>query len=428
MLFNYPTIPLLGGHPHFILLLALQEPAIIIIIINTRKRPKLIFRFIILRFLNYVYFTQSNKYFLNTHIQPKKILLAPLDWGLGHATRCISLISYLQFLNCEITIAASGKQKILLQNEFPQLNFLDLPGYNIDYSNKKRWLPLKILIQIPKILKIIRFENRWLKTIISQSQFDGVISDNRYGLSTNKIRSVFITHQLQVKTPFIFLEKILRKISYRFINRFHECWIPDMEGGYNLAGSLSHPGDLPSIPVKYIGPLSRFKKSGPQEIRYKWMVIISGPEPQRTIFERKILKCAAASKDQFLIVRGMPDEKAAISPLANCTVHNHLKTEEMSSAILSSTFIISRCGYTTVMELLSLQKKSILIPTPGQTEQEYLAKHLMQERWCYSLKQGEDFTVHLEKVQQFNFNLPAIDTQTFKPVLENFISSLPLRS
>ena len=179
----------------------------------------------------------------------KKILIAPLDWGLGHATRCLVIIQCLQFLGCNITVAASGKTKNLLQKELENVDFLDLPGYDIAYSKNKRTLALKILIQIPKIFKIISFENNWIEEAINKYQYDAVISDNRYGLYSKNVVSIFITHQLQVQANFSWLEKLVQRINYRYINRFTECWIPDFKEKLNIAGKLSHPQKLPAVPV-----------------------------------------------------------------------------------------------------------------------------------------------------------------------------------
>ncbi len=361
---------------------------------------------------------------MNTELKNKKILIAPLDWGLGHATRCITIIHYLEKINCDIAVAASGKIKTLLQNEFPHLSFFDLPGYQITYSKSKRSLPLKILIQIPKILKIIRFENRWLKKTLQENKFDAIISDNRYGFFSSECTSVFITHQLKIRTSIKALDKRLQRINYRYINQFNECWVPDIEGNLNIAGELSHPESLPRIPVKYIGPLSRFKKEANAKTTFKWLAIISGPEPQRSLFEQKIFEAASKTNDNFLIVRGLPGEEEKDPGLANCKVFNHLNTTGMQASIQSSEFVISRCGYTTVMEVLSLQKKSVLIPTPGQTEQEYLAAHLLKQNWSYTFNQDEDFIFHLNQAKTFNYKLPDINSQLYETVLKNFVQSL----
>jgi hypothetical protein len=195
-----------------------------------------------------------------------KILIAPLDWGLGHATRCIPIINKLLATGCEIIIAAGGKQKQLLENEFPLLKFIELPGYKIRYGMESSSTLLKIIFQIPKILIQINRENRWLNNILSKERFDAVISDNRYGLHASGLYSVFITHQLHIKTPFGKIAgRILSTINYKYINQFSICWIPDFENGYSIAGQLSHVEKLPSIPTRYIGPQTRFQDRPKQQ-------------------------------------------------------------------------------------------------------------------------------------------------------------------
>jgi uncharacterized protein (TIGR00661 family) len=361
---------------------------------------------------------------LNNQKILKKILIAPLDWGLGHATRCIPLINYFLSLNCEVAIAASPSSKALLQAEFSTLQFFNLNPYNIVYSRKKRWMPFKILLQTPKILRAVTQEHEWLKNLLVSEQFDVIISDNRYGFYSESVPSVFITHQLQVRTSLNIAKNFVRRQTYKRINKFNECWVPDFEGNLNIAGNLSHPKTLPVIPLKYIGMLSRFKLKVHENNVYKYLIIISGPEPQRTIFEEIVFAFAKSNKEKTIIVRGKPEEKNSVKENSNCKIYNHLSTAELEDAFNASEFIISRCGYTSVMEILSLQKKSILIPTPGQTEQEYLAKHLMQQNWCYTFSQSEDFNSHFIKAQQFKYNLPNINTGYFETVLKDFISAL----
>ncbi|MDP9230739.1 MAG: glycosyl transferase family 28, partial [Bacteroidota bacterium] len=189
-----------------------------------------------------------------------RILVAPLDWGLGHATRCIPIIKELINQNCDVWLAGEGAQAALLQKEFPGLSFLNLPGYRISYNKSSMKLFLGILLQVPKILRAISKENKWLKKMMTKYTFDAIISDNRYGLYHKKIFTAFITHQLLIKTSLGKLsEKILQQWNYKFINRFTQCWVPDEEGSINLAGELSHPKKNPAIPLKYIGAISRFE-------------------------------------------------------------------------------------------------------------------------------------------------------------------------
>ncbi len=369
-------------------------------------------------------FLLSTNFFLNNQPKFKKILFAPLDWGLGHATRCIPLIREFLALNYIVTIAASGSSLNLLKTEFPQLIFLNLNAYNIVYSKHKRFLVFKVAIQIPKILKAIWLEHKWLENLLKTQSFDAVISDNRYGFYSKKTHSVFITHQLQVKTIFKFTDNIIRWLIYRRINNFYECWVPDFDTEQNMAGALSHPAKLPNIPVKYIGPLSRFKQVELDKKTYKYFIIISGPEPQRTLFEQQILKFIKTSKHTFLVVLGKPLQKNSVIKNHNCKVYNHLSTKEIEQAFAESEYVISRCGYTTVMDILTLKKKSILIPTPGQTEQEYLAKHLSQQNWCYTFLQQDDFDTHLKAAELFEYNLPDINTDQYKKYIAEFVKAI----
>ncbi len=369
------------------------------------------------------FFHLGNFHFIFTKlISPKKILVAPLDWGLGHATRCIPLIKFLTGSGHQVIIASYGGQMALLQNEFPKLQTIALKGYNIQYAGSKRWLPFKILWQSPKILLSIRRENRWLQQTIKDFKIDLVISDNRFGLWSKLTPCVFITHQLNIKASFPWLEKLIQKINYSYINRYTACWVPDFEDSFNIAGILSHPLNMPNIAVKYIGPLCRFEKNITDEKKYGFLILLSGPEPQRTLLENKIFSLAPILNGKVLILRGKPgsDEKISLTP--NCTIVNHLTTTQLQQAFAESEYIISRCGYTTVMEVLSLQKKAILIPTPGQTEQEYLATHLMQQNWCYTCNQNDDLLFHINKAKDFAFSLPVLSEAVFKTVLEDFIA------
>jgi len=350
----------------------------------------------------------------------KKILIAPLDWGLGHATRCIPLIKHLQQIGCEVIVASDGEQLILLQQEFPGINTIPLKGYNAYYSKLKRWLPLKILLQSPKFLLSIYQERKWLQKIIRDLEIDMVISDNRYGLYTKRVPCVFITHQLRIKAGSKWLEDLIQRINYRCINHYDECWIPDFEGKLNIAGVLSHPLKVPSVPVKYIGILSRFTCEQNLEKKYDYFFIISGPEPQRTIFEKKILEVVPKLIGSVMIARGKPGEQDIPHVPSNCTIVNHFATKEFQQVFSGSEFIISRSGYTTIMEILLLQKKSILIPTPGQTEQEYLAQHLMEQHWCYSCGQSDEVLSHINKSKAFQFIFPALNESSLHITVEEF--------
>ena len=340
-----------------------------------------------------------------TSLAGKKLLVVPLDWGLGHATRCVPIIRELIKNDCEVWLAGEGAQEKLLREEFPYLPFLPLKGYRIKYA--RNGLTGKLLMQIPSILRSIKDEHKWLNEQVNKFGFDTVISDNRYGLYHKKIYSVFITHQLKIKTGLgKWSEGILQKWNYYLINKFNECWIPDEEGENNLAGELSHPGMFPSVPLKYIGPLSRFEKKDIEHTKDHLLIILSGPEPQRSILENKIIDQIVNYSGTATIVRGLPTEKNIIPSTNSIHFYNHLSSEELNIEAMKAEFIISRSGYSTVMDIAAMQKKTILIPTPGQTEQEYLANHLMKKQFAFCLNQN-DFSLlkSIGEARRFEYHL-----------------------
>ena len=317
-------------------------------------------------------------------IGKRKILIAPLDWGLGHATRCIPIIYELLKQEHEVLIAAEGPIKILLQKEFPSIEYLPLKGYGIRYGKTRSALLFNLLWQVPKFLKSIALEKAWLEQVIKKKGINIVISDNRFGLYHKDVHSIFITHQLLIKSPF--LQSFLQRLNYSFINQFDECWVPDSNVEPYLSGILSHPKKLPQIHVRYIGWLSRFqKKEGVKQLHL--LILLSGPEPQRSILENIIIRQLKNFLKPVLIVRGLPgnENQLQVNDYVKCI--NHLPAGLLEDVIHSSSFVIARSGYSTVMDLLKMQKKSILIPTPGQTEQEYLAQHLLQNNLAFCTKQ-----------------------------------------
>ena len=317
----------------------------------------------------------------------KKVLIAPLDWGLGHATRCIPVVRAFLAAGADVVLAAEKHSAILLQAEFPQLQLLQLSGYEVSYSTNPRFFFLKMLQQSFKIRRAVKKEYRWLQKTVVENDIDIVISDNRFGLHTKNAHCIFITHQLFIATGNRFTEQVAQKINYRYINRFDECWIPDHEGAENLAGKLSHPAIMPAVPVKYIGPLSRFGKKNTEE-NVDVIAVLSGPEPQRTIFENILLKQMNVLGKNAVLVRGLPaTTEELISPNK---VINHLPSDELNELMSSAKIIVARSGYSTLMDLAALQKKAILVPTPGQTEQEYLAAFAAEKKYAVIAGQ-EDF-------------------------------------
>ena len=350
----------------------------------------------------------KNTYEPGYFIGKKRILVSPLDWGLGHATRCIPIIYALIKQGHTVLIATDGPQKILLEREFPGIEYLPLKGYQIKYSKTKSAFMFTMLRQMPKALKAIISEHHSLEKIIRQKKIDIVISDNRFGLYHKHVHSVLITHQLLIKSPF--LQGFLQGINYYFINKFDECWVPDFKEEPCLAGILSHPKKMPTIPVRYVGWLSRFQKAE-HKLPTHVLVLLSGPEPQRTILENTIVNQLNDCVKSVLIVRGLPNHTSHLQVNDGVKYVNHLPARQLEDAIQSASFVIARSGYSTIMDLLKLKKKAILIPTPGQTEQEYLAQYLMDKKLVYSVNQDSfDFQNALEAASEFTYS--AFDRET----------------
>lgn len=359
----------------------------------------------------------------NTLREKPLVLLAPLDWGMGHTTRCIPLIRELNLLQCEVIILCSTFQKRILELEFQSLNFLEYPGTPLVYGRNRVLTLISLLLQVPKNLTRIKEENRWLQEFLSANRVDAIISDNRFGLYAPGIPAVFITHQLQIKTGLGALANAwARRMNYRFINKFSECWIPDYEGQNSMAGELSNPHIQPKIKITRIGALSRFEKCAHSTSNYL-LIILSGPEPQRSILEKKII---ADLKDRTaIIVRGLPENEKLPEAPSGVQVYNHLPASRLNELICGASIVISRCGYTSVMDLLKLQKKSILIPTPGQAEQEYLAKYLYKKQWAFTVSQNDFLLSHaLKQAENFPYKKPETSMDEYKTHLRQFVAAL----
>ncbi|SDR84221.1 conserved hypothetical protein [Formosa sp. Hel1_31_208] len=323
----------------------------------------------------------------------KRILIAPLNWGLGHATRCVPIINALIKHHFEPVIASDGAALVLLKKEFPNCQSIELPSYHITYPKKGKHFKLKLLQDSPKLMKAIIAEKRETAAIIEKYKIDGIISDNRLGIHHKSLPCVFITHQLQVLSGTT--TWLSTNLHQKVIKRFEECWVPDNLGDPNLSGKLGH-FPLYEIPIKYIGPLSRLKKEH-LPIAYDILVLISGPEPQRSILETKLLDVFKHYNGNILFIRGLIEKEQHISISGQLTIYNFMTTEEINTAINESKIIVTRSGYTTLMDLTKLNKKVFFIPTPGQFEQEYLAKRLTSLGYAPSCSQDE---FSLEKLNE----------------------------
>lgn len=363
---------------------------------------------------------------INNGAQKLKILLSPLDWGLGHATRIIAIVKILQKHGVQVLIAAETGAAALLKNEFPGIEILPLQGYRIQYSRHKKNFLFKLFQQVPGIISSINAEKEWLKKAVELHKIGAVISDNRFGFYHKNIPSVYITHQLFIETGKGWMNAMAQNIHYKYINRFSECWVPDFEENQNLAGKLSHPNKKPLVPIKYIGPLSRLKPTTALTNSNDLLIILSGPEPQRTIWENELLKQIENFKSSVILVRGKPGSDETIHASSNTIIYNHLPAVALSKLICNSNIILARCGYSTVMDLVALGKKAMLVPTPGQAEQEYLAGYLKEKKLFFTCNQQD---VQLEKTYAIAKDFPqqklSADFETLNEiVIKDWISRL----
>ena len=281
---------------------------------------------------------------------PKTILIAPLNWGLGHATRCIPIIRALQENNYIPIIASDGIALELLRKEFPNIQTLELPSYQIEYAKNGANFKWKLIKNGPKMIRAILEEKKIIQNWIEKYAIDGIISDNRLGVFSKKVPTVFITHQLNVMTGNT--TWITSKIHQYIIKKYTECWVPDLAGTLNLTGKLGHI-DNPNLKTKYIGPLSRLQKRLLPK-KYDLLVILSGPEPQRGMLEKHLKKEIVKYSGNVIFIEGNIEKDQKITAIGNVTYYNFMNSTELEQAFNESEMVLCRSGYTTIMDLVLL--------------------------------------------------------------------------
>jgi len=317
--------------------------------------------------------------------QSKNILIAPLNWGLGHATRCIPLIRKYIEKGDNIVIASDGQALELLKKEFPDLTFETLPSYNIRYGKTNLSTKLKLLLQVPKIWRVMQKEKYITAQLVKKYNLDLIISDNRFGIINNKVKSVYITHQLRVLSGIT--TSLTTYFHQKIYKKFDEIWVPDFEKDCGLSGKLGHLVNS-QLKIKYLGTLSRLNKQKVSK-KYDILAILSGVEPQRSILENELLEKLSIYKGKTALVRGIIAEKRTKTFYNNVDIYNYLTSSELEHLINASELIVGRSGYTSLMDYTKLQKNMLLIPTPGQEEQKYLAQYFQQKKLGNCQKQGK---------------------------------------
>lgn len=318
-----------------------------------------------------------------------KILIAPLNWGLGHASRCIPIIRHYLAQRDEVVLAGDGDSLLLLRKTFPELRAIDLPSLELCYTSNSQQKGFYIRA-IWKLIRSTIADHHFLEKVLAIESFDLIISDNRFGCCSRNVRSVYITHQLYPILPqrLQLFRPLARAVHACIYKRYAEVWVPDYaDTSHNLSGSLSHGGRFDHR-AKYIGPLSRFVTlhstlhgATLHNTPYTTLILLSGLEPQRTIFERELIQRFVNSQERILLVRGKVSDPQTVIQRGNITIIPSITDDKLYTISQIVKTIIARSGYSTIMDLdaLGVLHKAEFHPTPGQSEQEYLYVHHLLE-------------------------------------------------
>ncbi|MCC6401243.1 MAG: glycosyltransferase [Flavobacteriales bacterium] len=325
-------------------------------------------------------------------LRDARVLVAPLDWGLGHAARCVPVVRALLARGAHPVLAADAGPLALLRAEFPELEHVRLPGITVRYAagRSQFWSMAR---QLPAMVRSVAAERAAFDRIAAGLRLDAVISDQRFGVRSAQLPSVLITHQLFPFTPFA--QNALRHLNLRHVARFDRCWVMDEPVAPGLAGDLSHGTHLPPN-VRYIGPVSRMAEgAATPRSAHRVVAVISGPEPQRTLLEGILLEQLATLPGEHLLVQGLP-QRPGTRRIGRVEVVGHLTGDALREALLGASLIVSRSGYTTLMDLAALGRSALIIPTPGQHEQQYLGRlHARTGRFLVQQQHAVDLAAAL---------------------------------
>jgi|APDOM4702015159_1054818.scaffolds.fasta_scaffold00337_9 UDP:flavonoid glycosyltransferase YjiC (YdhE family) len=319
-----------------------------------------------------------------------KVLVAPLSWGIGHATRCIPLVRFLIGRGDEVHIASDGAALAILRAHFPELKYHTLPSLSIKYTYK---LPLYFAFPRIAIQLALHFlkDRKAIAKLMKQEHFDCIFSDNRYGIRSKEAKSYIITHQLRIcfNQGWRLMEHVSSLIVKKLVKPFNACLVPDYDSSNNLSGLISRP--TKGLKMLYIGPQSRFPlhTADIPLPKYDILILLSGPEPQRTLLEQLLVSLSENSEKRIMLVRGTSQESSYPRAL-NISTLDFASDNMLQSLIKSSQLVIARAGYSTIMDLNALGKGAVLIPTPHQPEQEYLATWLNGKRAFSKAEQNRE--------------------------------------
>ncbi|MBD3243722.1 MAG: hypothetical protein GF331_24235 [Chitinivibrionales bacterium] len=357
----------------------------------------------------------------------KRFLIAPLDWGLGHATRCIPIARALLRRGQEVLLAAQGAPARLLHRELPDLRIVPIVNYDMRYGTTVLGLYARFPFMLLRVAMCAARERRQTARLVSEHRIDAVIADNRFGCHSSGAYSVYLTHQMRIRMPagFGWLERGLAAVHRGVVDKYDMLWVPDVPDGNNLTGELM-PRELLPDNHRFVGPLSRFERTGDIRLReaaLDLLVMLSGPEPQRSLFERQIRHELAAFDGRAVVLLGKPGVSRDRQVDGRVTYLSHVSGERMQALLLSAKAIVCRAGYTSIMELAALGRTAVLVPTPGQTEQEYLARRLDEQgRFVACDQRGFRLAAALERLQ--SLDTTALSVSDHPALLEQAVSKL----
>lgn len=315
------------------------------------------------------------------------VFVSVLNWGLGHATRSIPVINQLLQRKVEVTIGSDGAALHLLKQEFPNLRFVELPAYKVTYPAHGS-LMFNMIVQLPRLRTIIKQEQAQVQQLIGQLNITHIISDNRYGCYSNSIPCVIITHQLRLLFSGVWniTAAVMNTSLRKALKKFNKVWVPDV-GPTGITQPFT--GNV-KIPHRFVGMLSRFSATTANQVSDPFILgLVSGPENQRTVFEQNLLAQLTRLNQPAVIIRGLT-HTTEVRVQNGVELINHLPSKDLEELIINANIVIARSGYSTIMDLFCLAKRNvILVPTPGQTEQEYLGRFLKDKKMAVVQSQEE---------------------------------------
>jgi len=334
----------------------------------------------------------------------KRILYAVLNWGLGHAVHSVPMIRSLS-KNNEVILAATGRALAFLKDEFPHLQSINLPDYTIQYASKQRLLVVRLILQVPAMLVSLLREHWQTEKIVRERDIDLVISDNRYGVYSGKVPSFFVTHQLRFKLPRTIrkFEVISEWFNRWYFRKYTGVLVLDEAGKENMSGDLAHSGKICRHPkLAYIGLWSTVHKENvSQDIDV--LAVISGPEPHRGIFGKKVIEQMKNMPENKVVILGKPEDTGKDYSYPGLQVYSFKNRKEVNDLLNRAKIVVCRSGYSSTTDLVSLKKPALMVPTPGQTEQEYQAEYYRDKGYFYMVSQEEmNLSVDLKTAKKFS--------------------------